>query len=89
MRIIRYFSLAFSILWLQTETEAFGQFIVGDTISSNVTYYNIPDTVLPFVVQGSSVFDVDIDFDGIRDVRLNGRIVLLCHTCQLHKQCIR
>ena len=44
-------------------------FIVGDTLNPAVTYSNIQDTSLPFIVKGHSEFDIDIDFDGLHDIR--------------------
>ena len=49
--------------------EAKGQFIIGDTVSSQITYDNFPDTMLPFIWRGTAKYDVDLDFDGIGDVR--------------------
>jgi len=44
-------------------------FIVGDTLSPTITYSNIQDTSLPFIVKGHFEFDIDIDFDELPDVR--------------------
>jgi hypothetical protein len=44
-------------------------FIVGGTLNPTVTYSNIQDTSLPFIVKGHSEFDIDIDFDNIHDIR--------------------
>lgn len=43
--------------------------IVGDTLSSSTTYVNIDDTILHFIARSYSTFDIDIDYDGIKDIR--------------------
>lgn len=43
--------------------------VVGDTLSSNITYNNIIDTVVPFIAKGSFSVDLDIDNDGTNDLR--------------------
>lgn len=43
--------------------------LVGDSSSSYITYNNIKDTVVPFIAKGSYSVDLDIDYDGIKDLR--------------------
>jgi hypothetical protein len=38
-------------------------------MSPSATYVNIQDTILPFIAKSSSHFDIDIDYDGIKDIR--------------------
>jgi len=64
-------SFLFTVIFLSGViyfSEAKGQFIVGDTLSSSITYLDFPDTILPFVWRNTSRFEVDIDFDGVKDV---------------------
>ena len=42
--------------------------IVGDTTDINITYSNIPDTSLPYVIKDYFSFYIDIDFDSIHDI---------------------
>jgi hypothetical protein len=46
-------------------------FNVGDTLNPTITYVDIHDTILPFVVKGSFNFDIDVDFDNIKDIRFH------------------
>lgn len=69
MRTILNFHLSVLLLIFLQIYEVKGQFIVGDTLSNNITYLNFPDTILPFVWRSTSIFEVDIDFDGLMDVR--------------------
>ena len=49
-----------------------GQAIVaGDTVSVGIIYKNIRDTLLPFVLQGTSFCDIDIDNDNINDIKFS------------------
>ena len=43
--------------------------VVGDSSSSYITYNNIKDTIVPFIAKGSYSVDLDIDYDGIKDLR--------------------
>ena len=47
------------------------QFIVGDTVSSFITYSDIPDTSLPIYLQSTSEFKIDIDQDQAFDIRFS------------------
>lgn len=44
-------------------------FIVGDTVCPSGTYVNIADTILPLKVKYWSELNMDIDFDGMADIR--------------------
>ncbi|MCK5766151.1 MAG: T9SS type A sorting domain-containing protein [Bacteroidales bacterium] len=68
MKKITYISILI-ILVICTNPVFTQQFIVGDTVSSFITYSNIPDTSLPFMPQSYSEFRIDIDFDQIHDIR--------------------
>ncbi|HQP04326.1 MAG: T9SS type A sorting domain-containing protein [Bacteroidales bacterium] len=46
-------------------------FIAGDTLNPEITYVNIPDTILPIVIKGFFNFDIDIDSDNINDIRFH------------------
>lgn len=59
-----YFILLLSLTIFQSFSQIL---IVGDTINSN--FHNIPDTTLPFIAKGMSVYEVDIDNDLIMDVK--------------------
>jgi hypothetical protein len=43
--------------------------VVGDSSSSYITYNNIRDTVVPFIAKSSYSVELDIDYDGIKDLR--------------------
>lgn len=43
--------------------------IVGDSVSPGITYVDIPDTSLPFIAKNYTSVDIDIDMDGIKDIR--------------------
>jgi hypothetical protein len=46
-------------------------FLAGDTLNPAITYVDIPDTILPLVVKGQFNFDIDVDFDGVNDIRFH------------------
>lgn len=56
-------------LFLILSSPAGAQIIVGDSVSPGITYVDIPDTSLPFVVKDYTRVDIDIDMDGIKDIR--------------------
>lgn len=45
------------------------EFIVGDTLSTHVTFSDIPDTSLPLNFQSVSEFNIDIDKDQLFDIK--------------------
>ena len=64
-----FYSFFLFVILLCIFTNATSQsFITGDTLSSNITYVNIKDTILPLVVKGHFEFDIDIDADNIKDI---------------------
>jgi hypothetical protein len=59
--------LLFIIICVQGKSQSY--IIVGDTSSNYITYNNIKDTIVPFIVKGSFSIDLDINYDGINDIR--------------------
>lgn len=45
--------------------------VAGDTISSGIVYKNIKDTLLPFIAKATSICDIDIDNDNVKDIRFS------------------
>jgi hypothetical protein len=61
---ILFFSL---ILYNQSNSQSI---FVGDTTGPSIIYVNIiPNYIIPYSTSSPSVFDVDIDFDSIKDIR--------------------
>jgi len=54
------------VIWNQCYAQ---EFIIGDTISSSITFSDIPDTSLPLIYQSSSEFKIDIDGDQVFDIK--------------------
>jgi hypothetical protein len=64
-----FYSFCLIAMLLCIFTNATSQpFITGDTLSSNTSYVNLKDTILPLVVKGHFEFDIDIDADNINDI---------------------
>jgi hypothetical protein len=58
----------FLFLFLSLPIEA-QMIVVGDSISPDLTYVDIPDTTLPFEAKHAFWVDIDIDMDSIKDIR--------------------
>ena len=59
--------ILFSFLHIRATSQQY--IVVGDSSSSYITYNNIKDTVVPFIAKSSYSVDLDIDYDGIKDLR--------------------
>ena len=72
-----FYSFCLIAMLLCIFTNATSQpFITGDTLSSNISYVNIKDTILPLVVKGYFEFDLDIDADNINDIGFTECMIL-------------
>ncbi len=59
--------ILFTFLYIRGTSQQY--IVVGDSSSSYITYNNIKDTVVPFIAKSSYSVDLDIDYDGIKDLR--------------------